>query len=106
MRHASPDGITAVRTSNPDTLIGTNQEDEFSGRGEDDYLRGRGAADTLKGGSDDDIVVGNTGNDRIEADDGSRDHVDCGLGEADRAFVDPKDRVEADCEIVNGEPVD
>jgi len=46
-----------------------------------------------------DFLEGQSGNDRINAADGIRDVIDCGIGDADTAYVDSEDVVE-NCENV------
>jgi dienelactone hydrolase len=91
-----------------DHLKGTDAGDALRGRGGSDRLTGGPArdclyggagADELSGGPDRDRLSGGTGNDRLIAVDPSRDIVDCGPGDADRARVSPNDVVR-NCEHV------
>ncbi len=109
---AAPDGCTEVGTSGPDLMVGDQGpdvlcgrggEDKLEGRAGDDRLEGEAGADVLVGGPGRDVLVGGDGNDRLAARDGSRDVLQCGAGERDRAFVDPVDVVSDSCEIVEKE---
>ena len=59
----------------------------------DDRVSGGGGGDLIIGGPGRDELLGGPGNDVIRADDGARDQVNCGGGNADRATVDPGDTV-------------
>lgn len=87
-----------------DTLDGDSDNDTIDGGPGNDILAGDDGDDTLDGGAGGDRINGdgptNTtfGNDRITADDGEADAVDCSFG-ADLATVDSIDAV-VDCESV------
>jgi CSLREA domain-containing protein len=84
----------------PDVIEGRGGNDTlYGGRGNDRLVGGSGS-DRLVGGRGRDVLLGGTGNDRIEARDGVRDVVRCGLGKRDVAVVDRRDAVARDCETV------
>ena len=77
-----------------DILSGGSHADRLYGGDGRDRLNGGSGDDLLVGGPGADILMGGSGNDVIEAaGDGSRDTVNCGEGNADRAVVDPGDTV-------------
>lgn len=91
--NGSPAGSGAITgTDGADTLVGTAGNDEIRGWKGNDRIDGGAGEDSLYGGADDDV---------ISANDGARDHVDCGSGN-DQANVDSLDYVAPDCEQVNG----
>ena len=53
------------------------------------------------GGRGEDQLYGGSGNDTMNAQDGYKDNVNCGLG-TDTAYVDKRDLVNEDCENVFG----
>ncbi|MEA2219656.1 MAG: hypothetical protein QOJ35_2282 [Solirubrobacteraceae bacterium] len=79
-----------------DTVRGTARAERLSGGEGEDYLDGAGGSDELDGGLAGDV---------LRSRDGTPDRVGCGPG-IDFAIVDPADRVQSDCEIVDqgGEP--
>jgi hypothetical protein len=106
-----------VGTKGPDRLKGTDAKNEISGLRGPDYITGKQRADELHGnrGKDEvranngrdrvfggrgkDALYGGGGNDTMNARDGYKDNVYCGLG-IDTAYVDRLDRVKEDCENV------
>jgi hypothetical protein len=106
-----------VGTKGPDRLTGTDAKNEISGLRGPDYITGKQRADELHGnrGQDEvranngrdrvfggrgkDALYGGGGNDTMNARDGYKDNVNCGLG-TDTAYVDRRDRVNEDCENV------
>jgi hypothetical protein len=106
-----------VGTNGSDRLIGTDAKNEIRGLAGLDYIAGKQSADELYGnrvrdevragngrdrvfgGRGEDALYGGGGNDTINARDGYRDDVNCGLG-TDMAYVDKGDRVNEDCENV------
>jgi RTX calcium-binding nonapeptide repeat (4 copies) len=113
-------------TNEPDTLIGNSRENFIEGLMGEDYIDGMGARDRLFGGrdndevhggggpdkihggkhSDTDTMYGGNGNDTIyaveEFSTGWPDHIDCGAGDNDTAYVDLSkvDVVAGNCETV------
>jgi Ca2+-binding RTX toxin-like protein len=95
-----------------DTIFTSYSADVIDGGAGADTIRGYGGADRITGGPGSDTLFGDTadhvgnaltctiqsGNDVIDARDGERDDVDCGLG-TDRALVDTLD-VHVRCEDV------
>ena len=116
-----------VGTQGADRLVGTPKGDTISSLGDNDRVAGREGGDFIRGGAgrddiysqlgDDHIVPGPAqdfiksagGNDVIEADDGTKDGVECGNGRADRAYLDVRPVGNADdfgnCEYVNDKKV-
>ena len=88
-----------IGAAGTDDLNGGAGADAVEGGAGDDALNGGGGNDELDGGRGRDIVKGGAGADTVDADDGTRDTVDCGGGSGDRATVDRRDRVD-DCETV------
>jgi Ca2+-binding RTX toxin-like protein len=106
-----------VGTNGPDWLKGTDAKNEIRGHRGADYIAGKPRADDLYGGRGKDEVragngrdrvfggrgrdrlYGGGGNDTMNARDGYKDQVNCGLG-TDTAYVDKLDRVNEDCENV------
>jgi hypothetical protein len=89
--------IRALR--GPDYIAGKPRADElYGGRGQDEVRAGNGR-DCVFGGRGEDQLYGGGGNDTMNAQDGYKDNVNCGLG-ADTAYVDRLDRVNEDCENV------
>src|SRR5829696_7762940 len=106
-----------VGTNGPDRLNGTDAKNEirglrgpayiagkqradelYGGRGQDEVRAGNGR-DRVFGGRGRDELYGGGGNDTMNAQDGYKDNVNCGLG-TDTAYVDRLDRVNEDCENV------
>jgi hypothetical protein len=108
-----------VGTNGADRLKGTDAKNEIRGLRGGDYIAGKPRADELYGnrGQDEvragngrdrvfggrgrDALYGGGGNDTMNAQDGYKDNVNCGLG-TDTAYVDTLDRVNVDCENVFG----
>jgi len=83
----------------PDYIAGKQHADELYGnRGQDEVRAGNGR-DRVFGGRGKDALYGGGGNDTMNAQDGYKDNVNCGLG-TDTAYVDRRDRVNEDCENV------
>ena len=83
----------------PDYVAGKQHADELYGdRGQDEVRAGNGR-DRVFGGRGQDQLYGGGGNDTMNAQDGYKDDVNCGLG-TDTAYVDRLDRVNEDCENV------
>jgi PASTA domain/RTX calcium-binding nonapeptide repeat (4 copies) len=103
-------------------LSGLGGDDSLNASDGNDRLDGGAGADSLDGGYGDDTIVGGpgqdsisgdtaqgecgiwycklpSGNDTIDARDGERDSVTCGVG-ADSVKADPADTVAPDCETV------
>ena len=78
-------------TSGSHDLEGTNRADKNWGLQGSDYIAGEQGSDDLYGGRK---------NDWLKAVDGERDHVNCGYGHDDKAYVDEIDRVNKNCEEV------
>jgi hypothetical protein len=100
-------GRRIVGTSRSDYLGGSGGDDVMLGRRGNDTLAGGAGNDRIDGGEGNDVVIGGTGNDVLQggigsdtimAADGSRDTVDCGVGN-DRVVVDAIDVVK-NCEAV------
>jgi hypothetical protein len=84
-----------------DYITGKQRADELYGnRGKDEVRAGNGR-DRVFGGRGEDRLYGGGGNDTMNAQDGYKDNVNCGLG-TDTAYVDKRDRVNEDCENVFG----
>jgi hypothetical protein len=82
-----------------DYIAGKPRADELYGnRGQDEVRAGNGR-DRVFGGRGKDRLYGAGGNDTMNARDGYKDDVNCGLG-TDSAYVDRRDRVNEDCENV------
>lgn len=108
---------TIIGTADNDSINGLKGNDRIDGLAGDDVLIGSYGHDTLIGGTGEDSLYGKAGsdtiyldqettspggearkdhafggpnNDTIYAQDGVRDHIDCGGG-TDTAFVDPVD---------------
>ena len=108
-----------VGTKGPDKLKGNATKNEIRGLRGADYIAGKPRADELYGnlgqdevragngrdrvfgGRGEDQLYGGGGNDTMNAQDGYKDNVNCGLG-TDTAYVDKLDRVNVDCENVFG----
>jgi hypothetical protein len=89
--------IRALR--GPDYVAGKPHADDLYGnRGQDEVRAGNGR-DRVFGGRGKDSLYGGGGNDTMNARDGYKDTVNCGLG-TDTAYVDSLDRVNQDCENV------
>jgi hypothetical protein len=91
---------TILGTNGPDVLRGSARSDKLYGKGGHDRLFGLDGNDLLVGGPGRDFLEGAAGHDRLLARDDERDLVRCGSGN-DRAVVDRKDRVVANCESVD-----
>ena len=84
-----------------DYIAGKPRADELYGnRGQDEVRAGNGR-DRVFGGRGEDQLYGGSGNDTMNAQDGYKDNVNCGLG-TDTAYVDKRDLVNEDCENVFG----
>ena len=97
----------------PDKLVGHDYVETIDGGPGDDVIEGGLNDDTLTGGPGKDRILGDSsqntcnflacrypfGNDTINARDGEKDSIDCGVGE-DKAIVDPIDVVSG-CETVD-----
>jgi Ca2+-binding RTX toxin-like protein len=81
-----------------DQLAGNAGRDRLEGGAGPDVLQGGAGNDTVKGGAGRDRIVGGAGRDQINAKDGKRDRVNCGLG-TDRVRADGKDRLRG-CERI------
>ena len=116
------DRIELVQIEGPSSLEGAGGDDFLKASDGSDSLDGGAGADTLDGGFGDDTIVGGPGpdmitgdrasgecgiyycklphgNDTIDARDGERDSVNCGVG-ADTVRADAVDTVAPDCETV------
>jgi hypothetical protein len=101
-----PDRLKGNSTKNeirglrgPDYIAGKQRSDElYGGRGQDEVRAGNGR-DRVFSGRGRDELYGGGGNDTMNAQDGYKDNVNCGLG-TDTAYVDRRDRVNEDCENV------
>jgi hypothetical protein len=80
-----------------DRLYGNGAHDLLMGGPGADALNGDGGNDRLVGGPGIDRFIGGSGNDVINARDGRREIVDCGVGR-DRAMADRKDVLRG-CEL-------
>jgi hypothetical protein len=89
-------------TKGDDRLRGTDASERLLGRAGSDRISGGAGADCAIGGRGPDRISGGPGRDRlrgqggadrIDANDGKRDRVDCGVGKGDFARVDERDRV-------------
>ncbi|MDA0183677.1 hypothetical protein OJ997_25435 [Solirubrobacter phytolaccae] len=92
-----------------DQIDGGDGDDTIYGGGNDDTIVGGPGTDSLSGeGSGSGMFVSVPGNDTIDARDGVREAINCGLG-ADTAIVDALDIVPQDpgslCEAVDRPPV-
>jgi Ca2+-binding RTX toxin-like protein len=85
--------------SGADILSGASGDDGLTGDAGDDKLNGGNGNDKVTPGAGQDKVAAGGGNDEIAARDGTRDTVDCGAGR-DKAAVDRRDVVKANCERV------
>lgn len=89
-----------------DVLEGAFRSDLLDGGPGRDSLAGDASPDTLRGGPGRDSFRGGGGKDVVLAEDGERDTVSCGTNrpgngrEFDVAYVDRRDRVADDCELV------
>ena len=97
----------------PDKLVGHDYMETIDGGAGDDVIEGGLNDDTLTGGPGRDQILGDSsqntcnflacrypfGNDTINARDGEKDSIDCGVGE-DKAIVDAIDVVSG-CEVVD-----
>ena len=84
----------------PDYIAGEQGSDDlYGGRGKDE-VRGAYGHDYVVGGHGSDHLYGGRKNDWLKAVDGERDHVNCGYGHDDKAYVDEIDRVNKNCEKV------
>jgi hypothetical protein len=89
--------IRALRGA--DFITGKLKADELYGnRGQDEVRAGNGR-DRVFGGRGRDQLYGGGGNDTMNARDGYKDDVNCGLG-TDSAYVDKRDRVNENCENI------
>ncbi len=95
------DNDTLVGAGGNDRLIGNAGNDTlFGGEGDDDLLGGAGN-DSLVAGAGSNVLVGGGGDDAIDARNGTRDVVDCGVG-VDTVRAEAIDRINdsAGCEEV------
>ncbi len=125
-RYVGTDGadrIELVQIEGASSLDGAGGDDVLKASDGTDHLDGGTGADTLDGGFGDDTIVGGPGadaitgdrasgecgiyycklphgNDTIDARDGERDSVTCGVG-ADTVRADPTDLVAPDCETID-----
>jgi hypothetical protein len=83
----------------PDYVAGKPHADDLYGNRGKDEVRGGNGRDRVFSGRGRDSLYGGRGNDTMNAQDGYRDVVNCGLG-TDTAYVDRLDRVNEDCENV------
>jgi Tol biopolymer transport system component len=90
-----------------DALTGDARTELLDGGPGRDRLVARAGPDVLRGGSGRDVLLGEGGRDQLFAEDGERDVVSCGRNrlrrtgaELDVAFVDKRDAVAADCELL------
>ncbi len=81
-----------------DMLAGGDGDDQLLGGADDDRLFGEAGTDRLVGGKGSNLIDGGTGNDSINARNGVKDRVICGVGR-DRVTADSVDRLNG-CEIV------
>jgi hypothetical protein len=118
-----PDDIQVRQVDKPSTLKGGAGDDSLDASDGADDLDGGTGNDVVDGGFGDDHIVGGPGadqlhgdtpegecgvvycklpfgNDTIEARDGERDSIDCGVGE-DKVIADAVDVVAGDCETVD-----
>lgn len=107
-------------TPNDDSIWGFAGKHQIYPRGGDDYVFGGGSPDTIRdvyGWRDKDHIIPGSGHDRvhagggpdfIEADDGTRDDIECGDG-VDRAYLDVRPHEVADdwgnCDFINDKRV-
>ena len=95
--NATKNEIRGLRGS--DYIAGKPRADDLYGnRGKDEVRAGKGR-DRVFGGRGEDQLHGGGGNDTMNARDGYKDNVNCGLG-TDSAYVDKRDHVNKDCENV------
>ncbi|MGH3103676.1 MAG: calcium-binding protein [Gaiellaceae bacterium] len=87
----------------PDVIRGLAGADRLFGYGGNDRLEGGSGGDVLVGGPGRDVLRGGAGNDRINARDGERDLISCGLGR-DTVLKDVVDVLDRDCPPVGGSP--
>jgi Ca2+-binding RTX toxin-like protein len=106
------DETTVAAGGGDDTIYTSYGNDAIDGGAGNDTIRGYDGNDAIVGGPGADVLIGDTlgqtcnvltcstyiGNDVIDARDGERDSLDCGLG-ADTAIVDAVD-VHTNCETV------
>ena len=118
-----PDSIELVQSTAASDLSGLGGNDSLNASDGNDRLDGGAGADSLDGGFGDDTIIGGpgsdsitgdtpqgecgiyycklpSGNDTIDARDGEKDSVTCGVG-ADTVAADAADVVAADCETIN-----
>jgi hypothetical protein len=100
-------GDTLLGGSGADVLLGDGQGDVLDGGAGTDRLTGRAGPDVVRGGPGSDVLRGEGGRDQLYAEDGRRDIVSCGTNrlratgpEDDVAWVDRRDAVSRDCELV------
>jgi hypothetical protein len=85
-------------SSGKDRLLGGKGDDRLTAGKGNDRLDGGPGNDTLSPGAGKDTIIGGSGNDTINAVDGVRETVDCGLGK-DTVRADRRDRLKH-CERV------
>ena len=91
-----------VGTNGADTMYGKGGKDELHAKAGNDLLNGGGGNDLLDAGAGTDYLIGAKGNDVLYAwgSTSGKDHVSCGPGSNDWAYVGPLDTVTASCEHV------
>jgi hypothetical protein len=94
---------TLAGLAGEDCLGAGKGRDRLDGGPGDDTLRGNGGHDVLSGGPGHDRLLGGIDQDKIQARDGERDWVDCGVGRHDVATVDRLDAVKG-CEKTKRSP--
>ncbi|MBA2461691.1 MAG: hypothetical protein H0V45_08020, partial [Actinobacteria bacterium] len=92
--------ITRTGTARRDVLRGTRGPDVLRGLGGADLLYGLRGNDVLLGGRGQDRLLAGAGSDVVQAKDGVRDTIACGLGR-DVVYADRADRIARDCEVVH-----
>jgi RTX calcium-binding nonapeptide repeat (4 copies) len=86
----------------PDDINGREAADELYGGSGKDKVRGQRGRDYIDGGRDTDKLFGDRGNDTMKAKDGYKDHVNCGAGANDKAYIDADLDTWVNCEDVRG----
>jgi hypothetical protein len=87
---AAAAGLALVASAGAKTIVGTARAD---------ILKGTPGSDAIYGRRGDDRLFGMAGHDRLYGGPGA-DRISCGAGR-DRVFVDARDNVAADCELVS-----
>jgi hypothetical protein len=83
-----------------DLVVGGKGDDRADGSKGKDKVKGNDGRDVIIGGPGKDKLKGNGGLDKIKAIDDTKDKVNCGAGNKDKAKVDAIDKVKKNCEIV------